>query len=309
MKNKKHRIINGFFILNKPRGCSSNQILQKIKNIFQAKKAGHTGSLDPIATGMLPICLGEATKFSQYLLNANKHYQVLAKLGQTTNTSDSEGIVIKERLIKFNEKYLLDVLKSFTGKILQTPSMFSAIKKNGIPLYKYARKGVTIFRQPRLINIYKLRYIFWKKEFLKLEIHCSKGTYIRTLIEDIGEKLGCGAHVIMLHRIKISSIHHEMTSFDQLQKIYSFSEKNGIDKYHLIDRLIFPIEKLLIMFPEYNLLEKFTIILKNGKIIKYKKNSSYTGFIRITEGKKKKFIGVGKINNKEEIIPIRLLNT
>lgn len=171
---KRGRDIDGVFLLDKLQGMSSNDIMQKVKRLFQANKAGHTGALDPLATGMLPICLGEATKFSQFLLDADKRYVVTAKLGERTDTSDAEGQVVKTRPVNVETSQILTALEQFRGDILQVPTMFSALKHNGKPLYEYARAGITVERGARPITIFELNFIEYQAPFLTLEVHCSK---------------------------------------------------------------------------------------------------------------------------------------
>ena len=225
---KTRRDVHGVLLLDKPQGMTSNDALQKVKRIFNAKKAGHTGALDPLATGMLPICFGEATKFSQYLLDSDKRYRVIAKLGERTDTSDADGQVICTKPVNITQTQIDEALSHFRGDILQVPTMFSALKYQGKPLYEYARQGITIEREARPISVYEnqfIQYDFAKQE-LTLEIHCSKGTYIRTIIDDLGELLGCGAHVIYLRRLQVSNYPvDKMISLDELQNI---SEKEPL---------------------------------------------------------------------------------
>ena len=225
---KTRRDVHGVLLLDKPQGMTSNDALQKVKRIFNAKKAGHTGALDPLATGMLPICFGEATKFSQYLLDSDKRYRVIAKLGERTDTSDADGQVICTKSVNVTQTQIDEALSHFRGDILQVPTMFSALKYQGKPLYEYARQGIVIEREARLISVYEnqfIQYDFAKQE-LTLEIHCSKGTYIRTIIDDLGELLGCGAHVIYLRRLQVSNYPvDKMISLDELQNI---SEKEPL---------------------------------------------------------------------------------
>ena len=225
---KTRRDVHGVLLLDKPQGMTSNDALQKVKRIFNAKKAGHTGALDPLATGMLPICFGEATKFSQYLLDSDKRYRVIAKLGQRTDTSDADGQVICTKPVNVTQTQIDEALSHFRGDILQVPTMFSALKYQGKPLYEYARQGIVIEREARPISVYEnqfIQYDFAKQE-LTLEIHCSKGTYIRTIIDDLGELLGCGAHVIYLRRLQVSNYPvDKMISLDELQNI---SEKEPL---------------------------------------------------------------------------------
>ncbi|EBY6507185.1 tRNA pseudouridine(55) synthase TruB, partial [Salmonella enterica subsp. enterica serovar Agama] len=201
---RRGRDIHGVLLLDKPQGMSSNDVLQKVKRIYNANRAGHTGALDPLATGMLPICLGEATKFSQYLLDSDKRYRVIARLGQRTDTSDADGQIVQERPVTFSAEQLASALETFRGDIEQIPSMYSALKYQGKKLYEYARQGIEVPREARPITVYELLFIRHEGNELELEVHCSKGTYIRTIIDDLGEKLGCGAHVTYLRRLTVS---------------------------------------------------------------------------------------------------------
>ncbi|WWP00166.1 MAG: tRNA pseudouridine(55) synthase TruB [Candidatus Dasytiphilus stammeri] len=242
--------INGILLLDKPKGISSNCALQKVKKILQVKKAGYIGTLDPIATGMLPICLGKATKFAQYLVNTDKRYYVIAKLGQRTDTLDCQGKVISEKMVKISVSKVKNLLKGFLGKIQQIPPMYSAIKFHNRPLYKYARQGIIVSRKPREITIHNLLLINLTHNQLSLEVHCSKGTYIRTLIDDLGEQLGCGAHVIELRRLQVASypIHFMVT----LKKLSTLITTNLISEEVnkiLISGLI-PINSLMSRLPK-----------------------------------------------------------
>ena len=231
---KRGRDIDGVFLLDKPQGMSSNDIMQKVKRVFQANKAGHTGALDPLATGMLPICLGEATKFSQFLLDADKRYVVTAKLGERTDTSDAEGQVVETRPVNVETSQILTALEQFRGDILQVPTMFSALKHNGKPLYEYARAGITVEREARPITIFELNFIEYQAPFLTLEVHCSKGTYIRTLVDDLGEYLGCGAHVTVLRRSAVADYPSAaMVSLAQLQQLAEQQDLTLLDQHLL----------------------------------------------------------------------------
>jgi tRNA pseudouridine55 synthase len=189
------RDISGVILLDKPLGFSSNQALQKIKYLLQAEKAGHTGSLDPLASGLLPLCFGEATKFSHYLLDADKSYRALVQLGATTTTGDAEGEILVSQTVDVTEAQIKKVLNDFVGDIKQTPPMYSALKHQGKALYEYARDGVDIERAARDVTIYQIDFHGVENHQLDLTVACSKGTYIRTLAEDIGAALGCGAHL------------------------------------------------------------------------------------------------------------------
>ena len=203
-RRNRGRPVNGIFLLNKPKGLSSNQALQRVKNLFAANKAGHTGSLDPLATGVLPICLGEATKFSQFLLDSDKHYRSTFTLGVSTDTGDCDGDVREEKdASTITQGQVLSAIEAFKGDIQQVPSMYSALKYNGQPLYKLARQGIVVEREARDITVFKydvLDFRSGEKAELDVEVHVSKGTYVRSLAEDLGAVLGCGAHVSSLHR-------------------------------------------------------------------------------------------------------------
>lgn len=217
-RRRKGRNINGILLLDKPQGISSNKALQQVKHLFNAAKAGHTGALDPLATGMLPICLGEATKFSQFLLESDKAYRVTAKLGVRTDSSDSTGEVVETRPVKVSQKQLLKALDKFRGDTDQIPTMFSALKYNGQPLYKLARQGIEVEREARPISVYELELLRFNGDEVELEIECSKGTYIRTIIDDLGQDLGCGAHVTQLHRTFVGDYPLDaMVSMSQLE--------------------------------------------------------------------------------------------
>ena len=194
------RAVHGVLLLDKPLGLSSNDALQKAKRLLRAEKAGHTGTLDPMATGLLPLCFGAATKFSQVSLEADKTYRAMLRLGQRTTTADAEGELIQERPVSIDRERLDDVAARFVGEIDQVPPMHSALKRDGKPLYEYARAGVEIERSARRVRIHRLDIVTWQAEHLEIDVSCSKGTYVRTLAEDLGEALGCGAHLVALRR-------------------------------------------------------------------------------------------------------------
>ena len=202
-RKRKGRAVDGLVLLDKPAGVSSNYVLQRIKFIYGAAKAGHTGALDPLATGMLPICLGEATKFSQFLLEADKRYLTTAKLGIRTDSSDADGQVVETKPVEsYSVEQIETLLEShFSGEIEQVPSMFSALKHNGQPLYKLARQGIKVEVKSRRVTIYAIKLLAFRGDEIDLEVHCSKGTYIRSIVEDLGLMLGCGAHVKVLRRL------------------------------------------------------------------------------------------------------------
>jgi tRNA pseudouridine55 synthase len=303
----KKRNVNGLLLLDKPKGISSNSTLQKVKNIFNAKKAGYIGTLDPLATGILPICFGEATKFSDYLNKADKCYNVIAKLGETTSTSDSDGIILRKRPISFTSGALKIALQELTGLIDQTPSMYSAIKYNGIPLYKYARNGINIKRSIRHVYVHKIDLIDQKTNQIELNINCSKGTYIRTLIEDLGEKLFCGAHVIKLRRFKIGSLSsHKLIKISFLEKLLNQKTKQE-NFFENMDNLLMPVDTPICFLPKIYISIEKSFLFKLGQKIDFISNIT-NSLVRVFEKDNNKFIGLGKIDFKHILIPYRLLS-
>lgn len=210
--------VHGIVLLDKPTGMSSNKALQIVKRALNAKKAGHTGALDPLATGLLPLCFGQATKLADYMLGQDKTYLVTAKLGERTTTSDSDGEIISSKPIPdLTEQQIEKYLENFRGPINQTPSMYSALKYQGKPYYYYARKGIEIDRVTRQVTIFDCSLVAFTKDNLTLSVRCSKGTYIRTLIDDLGELIGCGAHVTMLRRIDIDGVEGQMVALSEFE--------------------------------------------------------------------------------------------
>ncbi|WP_336755932.1 tRNA pseudouridine(55) synthase TruB [Pantoea sp. USHLN298] len=304
---RRGRDVHGVLLLDKPQGVSSNDVLQKVKRIFNANRAGHTGALDPLATGMLPICLGEATKFSQYLLDSDKRYRVIARLGERTDTSDADGNVVQTRPVSFTQAELDTALEGFRGETLQVPSMFSALKHQGRPLYEYARQGIEIAREPRPITVYELQFIRWEGDELELEIHCSKGTYIRTIIDDLGEKLGCGAHVIMLRRVQVARYPYErMVTLEQLHSLLAEATEAGIPLETQLDPLLLPMDSPAADFPEVNLLSAVAAYFKQGQPVQAS-NVPAQGLVRVTEGEARKFIGMAEIADDGRVAPRRLV--
>ncbi|MEQ9864537.1 tRNA pseudouridine(55) synthase TruB [Pectobacterium aroidearum] len=304
---RRGRDVHGVLLLDKPQGVSSNDVLQKVKRIFNANRAGHTGALDPLATGMLPICLGEATKFSQYLLDSDKRYRVIARLGQRTDTSDADGNVIEERAIGFSATELEQALEGFRGTTQQVPSMYSALKYQGRKLYEYARQGLTVPREAREITVYELQFIRWEGDELELEIHCSKGTYIRTIIDDLGEKLGCGAHVIYLRRLQVATYPIErMVTLEQLATLVEQAQAQELSPSLSLDLLLMPMESPVIDFPEVNLTPVVAGYLKLGQPVQAA-NTPLNGMVRITEGDAHTFIGMGEIDGDGRVAPRRLV--
>lgn len=299
---KKGRDVHGVFLLDKPQGVSSNDIMQKVKRLFKANKVGHTGALDPLATGMLPICLGEATKFSQFLLDSDKRYVVTAKLGERTDTSDAEGQVVQSREVNVAEADILAALPAFRGEILQVPTMFSALKHNGKPLYEYARAGITVDREARPITIFELKFIDYQAPFLTLEVHCSKGTYIRTLVDDLGEALGCGAHVTMLRRLAVADYPiEEMMPIEDLALLAdSFPNSE-------LDRLLLPMDTAVASLPQLNLTAEQTKAVGFGQIVKFENPQALSGLVRLFS-ENGQFLGIAEITAGNIIRPNRMVN-
>lgn len=304
----KKRNVHGLLLLDKPQGISSNNALQQVKMIFNAKKAGYIGTLDPLATGMLPICFGESTKFSHYLMQSNKRYHVIAKLGEKTSTFDSDGVVIQKRPILFDSLKLTSSINEFIGAIDQMPSMYSAIKYKGLPLYKYARKGLNVKRKTRKIIIYDIYSIHQEKNLIEFKILCSKGTYIRTLIDDLGEKLGCGAHVIFLRRLQVASYcNNQLITLPSLYTLLNENNINNIDFFKKIDSLLMPIDSPVSFLPIICLSTKKSYNFALGQIVKLNFNIK-DGLVRVIE-ERKKFIGLGEIKQGKLLVPYRLVST
>ncbi|WP_313609869.1 tRNA pseudouridine(55) synthase TruB [Atlantibacter hermannii] len=304
---RRGRDVHGVLLLDKPGGLSSNDALQKVKRLYNANRAGHTGALDPLATGMLPICLGEATKFSQYLLDSDKRYRVIARLGQRTDTSDADGNIVQERPVTFTAEALESALESFRGETQQVPTMFSALKYQGKPLYEYARQGIVVPREARPITVYELLFIRHEGLELELEVHCSKGTYIRTIIDDLGEKLGCGAHVSYLRRLAVSKYPVDrMVTLEQLTELRAQADEQGVDLATVLDPLLMPMDSPASDFPVVNIQPAIAGYFKNGQPVRAA-DVPLQGLVRVTEGDERKFIGMGEIDDQGRVAPRRLV--
>lgn len=303
MSFRPKRVINGILLLDKPIGLSSNQALTEVKRLFCAKKAGHTGSLDPLATGMLPICFGEATKFSQFLLEADKEYYVEAKLGIRTITGDAEGEIIATRAVPDLPAEQLElILDDFRGEIQQIPSMYSALKFQGKPLYSYARQGIEIERTSRMVTIRQLTIVDYTQDRLVMSVRCSKGTYIRTLVDDIGERLGCGAFVCALRRTLVDPFaEKDMVTLAELKNLSEEQLQN-----HSESKLL-PIDSALHAWPEVLLSESLTFYIKQGQPIIVPKAPTQ-GLVRLVSHQHT-FLGIGQILNDGRVAPVRLLST
>ena len=296
----KGRNVNGIILLDKAKGESSNYALQRIKRLFNAKKAGHTGSLDPLATGVLPLCLGEATKISQFLLDSDKRYIAKVKLGERTDSGDSEGVVTDvQRRIDVDYDALVQTLTKFEGEIKQLPPMYSALKHHGVPLYKLARKGISIKRKVRTVTIHKIGLMNFDNNIAEIDVTCSKGTYIRTLADDLGQELGCGAHVIELRRLQagVFSI-DQCRGSNELEKIKESFGLSGLDK------VIVPMERAVETLPEVVLASETARVIRNGQAVSFHELPK-SGLVRLYE--KENFIGIGIVNADGEVAPKRLV--
>jgi len=304
-KKANKRKKNGVLVLDKPIGVTSNAALQIVKRLFEAAKAGHTGSLDPLATGVLPLCLGEATKFSQYLLEADKRYLATFKLGVATTTGDAEGEIMATAEVPALELNEIDtVLNQFRGKIEQTPSMYSALKVNGQPLYKLARQGIEVERKSREVTILRYDVLEYENDLLKVDIECTKGTYVRSLAEDLGKVLGCGAHVAELRRIKSGP--YEVAVSVTIAELEKMKEEGGLAP---LDALLLPVESSIADWPAINLTELTAGYFKQGQAVQVAHVPS-NGLVRIfseVESNDPVFIGVGEILEDGKVAPRRLV--
>ena len=294
-KKSLKREIDGVFLLNKPLGFSSNQALKKIQWLFNAKKAGHTGTLDPMASGLLPICIGEATKFSNRLLEANKTYIATVQLGWTTTTGDQEGEVLSQKEVVLKPNQLQETLQKFTGDITQIPPMFSALKFEGKPLYEYARQGIEIERKPRPVTIYDIKLNKIEESIVILEVICSKGTYIRTLAEDIGHALGCGAHLKGLERTQTGNFQlPDALTIEALEAMSMASR----------EKTLLPVDALLEGLSSIELTVTETEAIKKGQAIDF--ISEKDNELRLY-GASGQLLGVGQPDLQGRLFPKRLI--
>lgn len=296
------RAINGILLLDKPINVTSNGALQKIKRLFNAKKAGHTGSLDPIATGMLPICFGEATKFSQFLLDSDKSYRVTAKLGIQTSTGDIEGEVIATHpVIDITAERILQAMQKFIGEIDQIPPMYSAIKYQGQPLYTLARQGIQIDRKPRRIKIFSLQLENFDNDQFTFTVQCSKGTYVRTLVEDIGREVGCGGHVIALRRLTVTP-YGDAVMYTQ-SALETLAESTSVD---VLLSCLLPVETSVQLFPVIQLSTSAAFYLRTGQPVRtaFPLDASLVRLMS-EDGK---FLGIGEVMPDGRVKPHRLVS-
>lgn len=293
------RPVNGILLLDKPLGLSSNHALQRVKRLYDARKAGHTGSLDPLADGMLPICFGDATKLSAYLLDADKYYWFRMRLGQTTATGDTEGEILTDEPVgELTHAAIEQVCAEFVGQIQQMPPMYSALKHKGKRLYELAREGVEVEREPRTISIHELVVESVQLPEIEISVHCSKGTYVRTLAEDIGARLGCGAHVTALRRTGVGPYtEYPMYSMEQIEA----AAEQGPSA---LDELMLPIDTALADWPAVTVNADSAFYLRQGQAVLVPKAPT-EGWLRIYHGED--FLAVGEIQDDGRVAPRRLM--
>jgi tRNA pseudouridine55 synthase len=302
-RNRKGREIDGVLVVDKPAGVSSNDAVQRAKHLFKARKVGHTGSLDPLATGVLPLCFGEATKFSQYLLASDKKYWTRIQLGVATDSGDADGQVIDTRPVEgITAERIESVLARFRGEIDQVPSMFSAVKHQGQPLYKLARQGIEVERASRRVTVYANELVAFSGDTFELEIHCSKGTYVRTIAEEIGVALGCGAHVIALRRRKAGPYEErDAVTFEALEACLA---DGGLAA---LDALLLPTSSAVRDWPTVTLSEATAYYVRQGQPVVVA-HAPTDGWVRLLEGVREEFMGVGEILDDGRVAPRRLVS-
>lgn len=297
---RNRRPVSGVLLLDKPIGWTSNAALQAVKRLYQAQKAGHTGSLDPLASGLLPLCLGEATKLSGLLLNADKSYRFTCLLGVTTTTGDAEGEMVMTRPVGSLSRDTVEAaLQRFTGVIQQVPPMYSALKRDGQPLYKLARQGIEVERQPRQVTIHELRLLRLDAAELECELRCSKGTYVRTLAADLGEVLGCGAHVTALRRTAVAPYDaSRMITLDALRE----RAEQGLAA---LDQCLLPADSAVMDWPAVRVQGDAAFYLGQGQPILVS-HAPTQGWVRLYQGDER-FLGIGEILDDGRVAPRRLL--
>lgn len=303
---RKGRPVDGILLLDKPAGITSNGALQRVKHLFGAAKAGHTGSLDPIATGVLPICFGEATKFSQFLLDADKSYVATIRLGEQTTTGDSEGECIATQPVpEMSRPEAEGYLDPFRGEIEQIPSMYSALKVDGQPLYKLARQGIEVERKARPVTIFRLTLLEQTNDTWVIDLVCSKGTYVRTLAEDLGAAIGCGAHVVALRRRQAGPFQiDESYSLDELDEI---KIENAIEG---LDAVLLPVSAAVDDYPEVEMTDLTASYFLQGQAVQIA-GVSGEGMVAVyaEADEVRNFVGVGSILDDGRIAPRRLVTT
>lgn len=291
------RAIDGLLLLDKPRGITSNRALQIAKRLLEARKAGHTGSLDPLATGLLPLLFGEATKLSQFLLDADKRYWTVVRLGVVTTTHDADGEVVETRPVAISRPALEQALTAFQGEIEQIPPMYSALKQGGQPLYELARAGIEVERAPRGVTVHAIHLLSFESDRVELDITCSKGTYVRTIAHDLGTALGCGAHVAELRRLAVGALRIEdAVDLDTLAAAVSATARAAWLK---------PADAALPEMPDLTLTSAAMFYLRQGSAVSVRPAPS-SGWVRLY-GPDRRFLGVGEVLDDGRIAPRRLV--
>ena len=296
-RRKKGRDIHGIVLLDKRQGISSNKALQEVKRLYNANKAGHTGSLDPLATGLLPVCLGEATKVSAYMLEDDKRYQTVIQLGIMTDTGDVDGVVIAEKAIPdISQQKLSECLEHFVGEIGQVPPMYSALKLNGKKLYELAREGITVERKARKITIYAIEILSFSNGLLTLDVRCSKGTYIRTLAEDIGHYLGCGATVKELRRTEAGQF--------KISDARVIEQLHEIESDEALQSILVAVDKPLQFMPAIQVSQTEADLVQQGQRIPCPEGNNDLGMCRLYHAGQ--FLGLGEMLMDAKIQPRKL---
>ncbi len=298
----KGRDVTGILLLDKPSGITSNAALQHAKRLFRARKAGHTGSLDPLANGLLPLCFGEATKLSGFLLDADKRYVADIRLGARMTTGDAEGEVMRRGDLAAIDRAVIEAaIARFRGEIEQVPPMFSAVKQNGVPLYKLAHQGIEVERQPRQVVIHRFEVRAFEGDTVTVEVDCSKGTYIRVLADELGEVLGCGAHVSRLRRTGVGAF--DASRMYTLDELAAIAADGGEDA---LDACLVSMEDALGQWPDVRLSQEVAYFLVRGQPV-FVPHAPSHGLVRIYT-REDRFLGVGRILDDGRIAPKRLLN-
>lgn len=300
-KRRRGRSVNGILVLDKPAGESSNRSLQRVKRLLDASKAGHTGSLDPLATGVLPLCFGEATKISQFLLDADKRYRTTIKLGIKTASGDSQSEILKTCEVNLSKKQIEDRLDNFRGEIRQIPSMYSALKHQGVPLYKLARKGEEVERKERIVTVFSLELLDFRGDEIDLEVHCSKGTYIRMIADDLGDQLGVGGHVTVLRRLQSGPFTEaQSVTLEKLEAEIEGNDPQTLDQYLLpADFAVEHLEKVDLPTVTADFVRQGQPVIARGL--------PTSGTVRLYDTGQ--FIGIGKILDDGRVAPVRLMKT
>jgi tRNA pseudouridine55 synthase len=300
LKARDRRAISGVLLLDKPVGWTSNAALQAVKRLYRANKAGHTGSLDPLASGLLPLCLGGATKLAGLLLNADKTYRFTCRLGETTTTGDADGEIVLTRPVSGVDRARVeDALQDFRGVIQQVPPMYSALKRGGQPLYKLARQGLEVEREPREVTVHELRLLRLDDAELECELRCSKGTYVRALAADLGEALGCGAHVVALRRTAVEP--YEAARMVTLETL----RERATEDCAALDVLLLPPDSAVAQWPAVRVSGDVAFYLRQGQPVLVPRAPTQ-GWVRLYQDDER-FMGLGEILDDGRVAPRRLL--